>query len=534
MQDRRYTMKVLVRGAPLHESNGIWADGRGHLYVGTVGGVEIAVLDARTGHVLDRLTRDEGYGCADDVTMGPDGSLYWTDIFEGQVGRRAPDGTISRLAVAPAMNPITFSADGRLFVAQSFMPFGDALFEIDPAFRAGHPPRLVWDPGDGYPFLQQLNGFDFGPDGLLYAPQPYLGTVVRLDVDAAVVTPQVVAQGLSMPTAVKFDSQGRLFAATATGIVRVDVASGVASLYADIPTGLDNLAFDPADRLYCTGGGDGAVYRILPSGVPRTLSRPGIGTPGGIAVMPGSHRCDAAALYVADVFSLARFDARTGRGEGSEWSGAMTMPFTVAPDGADLVLASWMGNCVQVWDPASRAQVAAWYDLPVPLNAITFQGDLVITTLGTGGQVVRQDAGGGRDVIATGLYVPSGLAATDDDLWVADWASGIVWQLVSDGVTLPTPRFVTAGLAGPEGLAVDRDGTLLVVEVAARRLTRVDPASGAQSPVASDLRVGIPATPSGVPYWALSGVAVDAAGSIYVTGDEGSRVYRLNRVHTDW
>jgi hypothetical protein len=48
------------------------------------------------------------------------------------------------------------------------------------------------------------------------------------------------------------------------------------------------------------------------------------------------------------------------------------------------------------------------------------------------------------------------------------------------------------------------------------------------------LRVGIPATPSGVPYWALSGVAVDAAGSIYATGDGGSCVYRLNRIHRDW
>ena len=31
------------------------------------------------------------------------------------------------------MNPITFSADGRLFVAQAILPYGDTLWELDPA-----------------------------------------------------------------------------------------------------------------------------------------------------------------------------------------------------------------------------------------------------------------------------------------------------------------------------------------------------------------------------------------------------------------
>ncbi len=81
--DDDYVMKVLVRGAPLHQANGIWADADGHLYVGTAAGAQIAVLEARNGHVIDRLS----YGTADDVTIGPDGSLYWTDILGGKVGR---------------------------------------------------------------------------------------------------------------------------------------------------------------------------------------------------------------------------------------------------------------------------------------------------------------------------------------------------------------------------------------------------------------------------------------------------------------
>ena len=83
---------------------------------------------------------------------------------------------------------------------------------------------------------------------------------------------------------------------------------------------------------------------------------------------------------------------------------------------------------------------------------------------------MRQDEDGTRSAIATGLFYPTGLAATDDDLWVADWATGIVWKIVADGVDLPTPEFVAGGLLSPEGMAVDRDGSLLVVEAGAGRL----------------------------------------------------------------
>ena len=118
------------------------------------------------------------------------------------------------------------------------------------------PPKAVWSPGDGYPFLQQLNGFDFGPDGMLYAPQPYLGTVIRLDLSAHPIQPQVIATGLTFPTAVKFDSRGRLFAVASADdgqVVRIDVASGEVRLVSTVPTGLsglDNLAFGPRES--CT------------------------------------------------------------------------------------------------------------------------------------------------------------------------------------------------------------------------------------------------------------------------------------------
>ena len=215
--------------------------------------------------------------------------------------------------------------------------------------------------------------------------------------------------------------------------------------------------------------------------------------------------------------------------------GALSMSFTVAPYGHDLMLTSYFGNSVQVWDPDALTSLGEWSDLPVPVNAIGFGDDLIIATIGAGGQVIRQTPAGVRTTFPAHpdiqLYLPPGLAATGDDLWVADWATGIVWQLVADGASLTPPRPIAFGLAGPEGLAVDRDGSLLVVEETAKRLTRIDPVTGATTSVAVGLRVGLPPSPSYLPYSWLSGVAVDASGTIYVTGDEGSLIYRLEHHH---
>ena len=192
--DVEYVTKVLVRGARIHGANGIAIHG-GYAYVGSVIGRDIVVMDARTGQIVDRLGPDDGAAGADDLTFGPDGSLYFTDIIEGRVGRIAPDGTVTWQYVAPFVNPITFSDDGRLFVGQAF--FGETLYELDPDLV--DPPVLVWH-GSGIPgFPEQLNGFDFGPDGKLYAPQPFMGRIVRFDVDAPAPGAEVVATGFDTP-----------------------------------------------------------------------------------------------------------------------------------------------------------------------------------------------------------------------------------------------------------------------------------------------------------------------------------------------
>ena len=114
------TPTVLVQGSPIHGANGINFDHEDELYVASVVSRTIFHLNKENGEILHRYSVADSVEGPDDLTFGPDHSLYWTDILTGEVGRRTADGEITKQFVAPGVNPITFSDDGRLFVALDF------------------------------------------------------------------------------------------------------------------------------------------------------------------------------------------------------------------------------------------------------------------------------------------------------------------------------------------------------------------------------------------------------------------------------
>jgi N-acetylneuraminic acid mutarotase/sugar lactone lactonase YvrE len=505
--------EVLVQGSQLHAANGIYFDSDDRLHICAGMGGEIVVMDRETGEILDRYGTD--VDSPDDVVIGPDGSLYWTDILTGEVGRRSPDGVVTKQFVALGVNPITLSDDGRLFTALFLL--GDALYELDPNLM--EPPRLIAEN------LGMLNGFDFGPDGFLYSPVPFQGKIVRIDVDTGEITP-VVAEGIMAPS-VKFDSQGRLHMQNYLSgqIVRVDTETGSMEAIASVPFGIDNLAFDSQDRLFVSENSDGMIFEILPDGTTRAINSGGMIVPGGVAVLPRPDGGES--VFVADIWSLREYDGSTGELRSKEGGSA-----TVSPDGENLLLTSWLlGNNVLVWNPKTCEALETYPDFAFPLNAIRFQGDLVVAELGTN-SVVRASAADPtqRVTLAEGLGVPAGLAATDDDLWVGDWAAGVVLQIVADGELLATPVTVATDLARPEGLAVGPDGNLLVVETGAGRLSHIRLGSGEVRTVAEGLALGLEATPATPPTHVFSGVAVSKSGTIYITSDINSQLLTIASV----
>jgi sugar lactone lactonase YvrE len=515
----RSDVQVIARGAPVHGANGLYFDHHDRLYIASVCGREVVVMNVETGAIYDRIGPERGVESPDDIAFGPDGSLYWAAIFSGEVGRLKPDGTKMTIAQGlMGVDPITFSDDGRLFVALEFMGM-DGLFEIDP--EGIIPPRAIISDVVG------LNAFDFGPDGKLYGPLFFHGRLVRIDVDtAAMVT---VAEGFTVPVAVKFDAAGRLFALDqAEGkVFTVNTTTGQKTLYATLEVGIDNLAFNSQGRLFVSNNNTGAIVEVYANGNHRVVSPGGMTAVDGMAVLP---RADGESVYVATVFGVIEFDGATGQQRGFAHAviGAspLLMPQTVAAAGNELVTSSWFENAVQVWNPVSNTISVEYTDVALPLNAIRFQGDIVVAELGNG-RVMRISAADRnvRTTLAT-LPVPTGLAATAQDLWAADWATGRVVQIFRNGVQLSPPAVVASGLWGPEGMAVAPDGSLLVVEALAGRLLRIDPTDGAISVLAAGLETGLAGPSTMPPIWIFDGVAVGPSGTIYIGGNRGFVLYR--------
>ncbi|MFN8467379.1 MAG: hypothetical protein U0X20_17610 [Caldilineaceae bacterium] len=505
---------VLAHGAQIHSPNGIKAGPDGNLYVASVTEQAIVVIDPATGEIVKRLGPEVGVDGPDDLAFGPDGSIYWTNFFEGSVGRLAPDGTASSQVVAPGVNPIAVAQDGRVFVGLAFL--GDALYELDPNLAA--PPRLL---AEG---LGGLNSFQFGPDGKLYSPVMEKGQVARIDVDADPITVDVVAEGLSWPVAVKFDSQGRLYTTNPPGIVRVDMQTGATEPVATVPYGIDNFALDAQDRVFVSMLAEGTIGEALPNGELRMLGPTGMVMPGGVVIAP---RADGESVYVADGWLLDEFDAATGELRRKVDN---LGPNTVAWDGDNLLLSGWFGNGVVVWNPQTEKVVEEYYDFAMPINAVRFGGDLIVAELGSGSVVRASGADPSqRTTLIKDLGVPAGLATNGKELWVGDRAAGNIWQLAAGGELLPEPKLLASGLDRPEGMAV-ADGRLLVAEAGTGRLLAIDLATGGMSTVAEGLGFSAEAPAGGPPTFVMNSMAVDPAGVIYVTGDRADVLYRIEPV----
>lgn len=473
-------VRVLASGANISGANGMQFSPDGRLFVASVIGSELVVLNPETGAVLERLA--EGVDGPDDVAFNSNGDFYWTSILTGEVaGRTASGERISAARLTPGVNPLTFSDDGRLFVSQCF--FDDKLFEVDPL--GVNPPRLIADdlgPGCG------LNGMDWGPDGRLYGPRWFRGQVVSFDVDEGDM--RVEATGFEVPAAVKFDSHGVLHVldTLAGSVVRVEGQKQ--TVVATLEPGLDNLAFDAEDRLFVSSFVDGTVWRVEPDGALTTLQPGGMAHPGAIAAAATP---EGVVLLVADLHALRAFDAATGRNLWTERNvlgvGELGSVLSVAVDGDGLLLGAFTDNNVRIWDPARRRPRARIDDLQLPVSAVRY-GDVIAVAEHASGQVRALNAGL-PTVFATGLAAPTDLLTDGDRLWVSDRAAGAVLQIGAGGKRIE-PVVIAQGLDAPEGLALWR-GALLVREGESGRVYLLGPSGpellvtlGAGSPPASD------------------------------------------------
>lgn len=525
-----YDVRYLAEPNPLNITDGLALDGKGGLYICLALTSGIVRLDLATGELSAIAGEfDTEPLVPDDITMGPDGNLYVSDLFGRAVVRMSPDGK-DRQVVGSNLgdgnslaNAVAFNAEGRLFATD--LSFGDpshpgGLWEIDPA---GVKPAI--------PVIRPMpapNGFAFGRDGLAYIPQMWAGRIDVVDVDARTV--RTLVDGFGYVVSVRMDPQSNLVVLEAdTGTVwRVDRSSGAKTFLARGEPGLDNAVVHPDGEIWVTNFNRGGLRRV---NVATGTLDPVL--PDRLLTLPVSlsERPDGSIL-VGDLTSVNR--VRDGQ--------STRLSRLLNPDNLQLLSpgAVQIGSDVYLSDllppqgrifrldtkTGKRHPVASGFGIPWTVREGA-GGRLLVSDQALGAVFEVDPGTGSKTPVVQGLISPSGLAfdASAGVVYVSDNGGG---RVLAVDLASRVPSVIASGLDGPEGVAVDRDGSLLVVEGNAGRLVRINPGGGAPTEVAKGLptkTVGF-----GLPLMNYSAdVLVRSDGAIVVSGPADASLIELRR-----
>ena len=453
--------------------------------------------------------------------MRPTAPWRGPGFLTGDLYARNGDGPVRKLASGlPGINSLAYRKDGRLYATTVFL--GDTLYEID--VEGVKPPRMIMEKLGG------LNGFEFGPDDMLYGPLWFKGQVARVDVDKAELT--VVADGFKVPAAVNFDSKGNLWVVdTALGqLVKVDPKTGAKKMVAQLKPSLDNLAIDDKDRIFVSNMADNGIQEVdAETGAAKQVIIGKLALPGGIGVVSDG---DKDTIYVADVFAYRTVDGSTG--EISEparmHADGVTLeyPMSATAKGDDVLLSSWFTGTVQVIDRKTGKTREMLHGFKAPHDAIKLDdGSILVNELGTKSLVrASGEHGQDRNVLIAGLEGPVGLVgAGKGDVYLTEAFAGLVSFVGANG----EKAVIAKDLKMPEGIALAPDGRLIVAEVGAKRIIAIDPHRGTITEIAGNLPIGLAAAPGGLPTNIPTGVGVGASGTIYFSSDVENAIYKVTK-----
>ena len=109
-----------------------------------------------------------------------------------------------------------------------------------------------------------------------------------------------------------------------------------------------------------------------------------------------------------------------------------------------------------------------------PIDAVRVQDDIAVSDVGLGGVVWASDNAMILPIDNATVFAPGGLTTDGETLWVADWFTGIIWQIGFEGKTPMAPVEVASGLINPRRIGLRYRWRFIVAETGAARLSRID------------------------------------------------------------
>lgn len=245
----------LADQTPPVDLNGLEVDGD-TIWIASIDAQQVLQVDRATGAILVRV--DTGEAGPDDVTVGPDGAVYWTGFTDGTVGRIEDGESTSIANVGPGANPIGFTPDGDLIVGRAVT--ADGLFRVP--LDGGDPEPIAETVGDMNAFVVEA-GRVVGPVGGVAGP----GGVSAVDLTTGEVTELGSGFEVSV-TASDRAPDGVLHLLSFTGQVwRFDEAAGTIEIAHTLAAGVyDNLSFADDGTLYVAHFTEPVITVVAPDG----------------------------------------------------------------------------------------------------------------------------------------------------------------------------------------------------------------------------------------------------------------------------
>ncbi|MEM7142860.1 MAG: hypothetical protein AAF548_17685 [Actinomycetota bacterium] len=240
--------------------NGIELDGD-TIWAASLTANEIVRFDAADGTIYDRVATDAAG--PDDVTVGPDGLVYWTSFFDGPIGRTNGETSEEFSMVGETANGIAFTDDGRLLVSQAIR--ADGFFEVP--LDGGDPVQLAASTGDMNAFAV-VGDTVLGPTGGIAGP----GAITAIDLTTGEIT--AVVGDLPALVASALGPDDVLYVLTASGEVYAHtLGSETADLTTTLPTDFyDNLDVADDGTIYASSFASPVLVVVAPDGSQSTVT----------------------------------------------------------------------------------------------------------------------------------------------------------------------------------------------------------------------------------------------------------------------
>jgi len=307
-----------------------------------------------------------------------------------------------------------------------------------------------------------------------------------------------------------------------------------------------DVAVDAAGNVYLTDhinhrirkvwASNGTITTVAGTGVQGSSGDGGPATAAQINTPTGIGLDSSGNLYIADYSACVVRKVTAATGLISTVAGSGTCGF----NGDGLVgPATWLNNPYDIAvDSAGNLYIADFMNSRI--RKVAASGGTVTTFAGTGGFGYGGD--GGQAIWAT-FNSPTYLAVDGSSLYIADTnnyrvrkvqlASGIIVTAAGTGIqgfSGDGGPASAAKLSLPFGLAVDAAGNLFIADEFNHRIRRVAGATGVITTVAGTGTAGFggdggPATAAALNY--PQGVAVDAAGLLYIADTQNNRIRKV-------